>query len=43
MRRDDLMKSDTLSKIVLAISGMVLFLPLLLMLIVSLTHTAALR
>jgi hypothetical protein len=43
MRRDDLMKPDVLSEIVLLASGIVLFLPLLLMLIGSLTHPVAVR
>jgi hypothetical protein len=38
MRRDDLMKPDVLSEIVLIASGVALFLPLLLMLIMSITH-----
>jgi hypothetical protein len=38
MRRDDLMKPDVLSEIVLLASAIALFLPLLLMLIVGLTH-----
>jgi hypothetical protein len=43
MRREDLLKSDALSVILLVASGLALFLPLLVMLIVSLTHTAALQ
>jgi hypothetical protein len=38
MRREDLMKPDVLSEIVLIASGVALFIPLLLMLIMSLTH-----
>jgi hypothetical protein len=38
MRRDDLMKPDVLSEIVLIASGLALFVPLLLMLIMSITH-----
>jgi hypothetical protein len=43
MRRDELLKPDILSEILLLASGVALVLPLLIMLIVSLTHTAALR
>jgi hypothetical protein len=43
MRRDDLMKPDLLGEIVLLASGIVLFLPLLLLLVVALTRTAALH
>ena len=38
MRRDDLMKPDVLSEIVLIASGVALFVPLLLMLIMSITQ-----
>ena len=38
MRRDDLMKPDVLSEIVLIASAVVLFVPWLLMLIISITH-----
>lgn len=38
MRREDLMKPDILSEVVLIASGVALFIPLLLMLIMSLTH-----
>jgi hypothetical protein len=43
MRRDELLKPDVLSEIVLLASGVALFLPLLLMLIASLTHPATPR
>jgi hypothetical protein len=41
MRRDDLMKPDVLSELVLLASAVALFVPLMLMLIASLTNTAA--
>jgi hypothetical protein len=40
---DDLMKADLLSEILLAGSGIVLFLPLLLILVTALTQSATLR
>jgi hypothetical protein len=43
MRRDELMKPDLVGEIVLLASGIVLFLPLLLLLVVALTRTAALH
>jgi hypothetical protein len=41
VRREDLMKPDVLSELVLLASAVALFVPLLLMLIASLTTTAA--
>jgi len=38
MRRDDLMKPDVLSEIVLIASGVAVLVPLLLMLLMSITH-----
>ena len=38
MRRDDLMKPDVLSEIVLVASGLVLLVPLLLMLVMNIPH-----
>ena len=43
MHPDDLMKPDLLSEILLAGSGIVLFLPLLLILVTALTQSATLR
>jgi hypothetical protein len=40
---DDLMKPDLLSEILLAGSGLILFVPLLLILVTALTRSAALR
>ena len=42
MRRDDVMESDLLSEIVLLGSGIAIFVPLMLLLVVALTGTAAL-
>ncbi|HYA23278.1 MAG TPA: hypothetical protein VEF05_03905 [Terriglobales bacterium] len=39
MRRDELMKSDLLGEIVLVGSGIVLFVPLLLILVIAFTET----
>lgn len=39
MRRDELMKSDLLGEIILVGSGIALFLPLLLILVIALTQT----
>jgi hypothetical protein len=39
MRRDELMKSDLLGEIVLVGSGIVLFVPLLLILVIAFTQT----
>jgi hypothetical protein len=39
MRRDELMKPDLLAEIVLVGSGIVLFVPLLLILVIALTQT----
>jgi hypothetical protein len=39
MRRDELMKPDLLGEIVLVGSGIVLFVPLLLILVIALTQT----
>lgn len=41
--RDDLMKPDLLSEILLVASGLILFVPLLLILVAALTHSSALR
>jgi hypothetical protein len=38
MRRDDLMKSDVLSEVVLAASAVALFLPLLLAVVAVVSH-----
>lgn len=43
MRREDLMKPDLLSEILLLGSGMIIFMPLLLILVVALTGDGALR
>jgi hypothetical protein len=40
---DDLMKPDLFSEILLAASGVMLFVPLLLMVVAALTQSAALR
>ena len=40
---DDLMKPDLLSEILLVGSGLILFVPLLLILVAALTHWSALR
>jgi hypothetical protein len=40
---DDLMKPDLLSEILLAGSGLILFVPLLLILVAAFTHPSALR
>jgi hypothetical protein len=42
-RPDDLMAPDLLSEILLAGSGLILFVPLLLILVAALTQSAALR
>lgn len=39
MRRDELMKSDLLGEIILVGSGIVLFIPLLLIFVIALTQT----
>ena len=39
MRRDDIMKPDILSEIVLLVSGVALFIPLLLMLVALVSPT----
>jgi len=39
MRRDELMKSDLVGEIVLVGSGIVLFVPLLLIVVIALTQT----
>jgi positive regulator of sigma E activity len=43
LRPDDLMKTDLLSEILLVGSGLILFVPLLLILVTALTQSAALR
>ena len=41
MHRDELLKADLLSEIVLVLSGIAIFIPILLILVVALTHTPA--
>jgi hypothetical protein len=43
MHREDLMKPDLLSEIVLVASGLILFIPLLLILVAACTQSVALR
>jgi hypothetical protein len=43
MHPDDLMKPDLLSELLLAGSGLILFVPLLLILVTAVTQSAALR
>ncbi|MGA8491216.1 MAG: hypothetical protein WB711_12385 [Terriglobales bacterium] len=43
MHREDLMKPDLFSEIVLVASGLVLFIPLLLILVAACTQSVALR
>jgi hypothetical protein len=43
MRRDELMSADLLSEIVLSCSGVVIFVPLLLILVLALTGAAVPR
>jgi hypothetical protein len=43
MHREDLMKPDLFSEIVLVASGLVLFVPLLLLLVAACTQTVAMR
>lgn len=43
MHREDLMKPDLFSEIVLAASGLVLFIPLLLILVAACTQSIAMR
>ena len=43
MHPDDLMKTDLLSEILLVGSGLILFVPLLLILVTALTQSAAMR
>lgn len=42
MHPEDLMKPDLLSEILLLVCGIAIFAPMLLILIVAITHTAAL-
>jgi hypothetical protein len=42
MHPDDLMNPDLLSEIVMLVCGIAIFAPMLLILIVAITHTAAL-
>jgi len=43
MHREDLMKPDLLSEIVLVATGLILFVPLLLILVAACTQTVAMR
>jgi hypothetical protein len=43
MHREDLMKPDLLSEIVLVASGLILFIPLLLILVAACTQSVAMR
>jgi hypothetical protein len=43
MHREDLMKPDLLSEVVLVASGLILFVPLLLILVAACTQSVAMR